>query len=96
MLKNKHWYCYLAALKTELLQCKDEGKDVSAYEKEAEAINILAPYTEEEYEKNVQMVNDNALFVGFVNCCCNSLRVLNKTRSDSNKKLFHSLTPDVN
>jgi len=57
MLKDNWWYCYFEALQTELLQCKDEGKDVSAYEKEAEALNIQKSFTEEEYEKVMTLVD---------------------------------------
>lgn len=57
MLKNQWWYCYHTALQTELLQCRDEGKDVSAYEKEAEELNIPLPFTEEEYEKVMRLID---------------------------------------
>ena len=57
MLKNQWWYCYHTALQTELLQCRDEGKDISAFEKEAEAMNIPLPFTEEEYEKVMALID---------------------------------------
>ena len=49
MLQHQMWYCYHGAIDTELRQCRDEGRDVSALEEKARAIGITAPYTEEEY-----------------------------------------------
>ena len=57
MLKNHMWYCYHGAALTELRQCRDEGKDVSAYEDAVASLDVLAPYTEEEYNKVMALVD---------------------------------------
>lgn len=48
MLKDNTWYNYTAALETELLQSRDEGKDVSRIEQEVRAVGINASYTYED------------------------------------------------
>lgn len=58
MLQHHMWYCYHGAVDTELRQCHDEGRDVSALEERAAAIGVVAPVTEEEYDKVMAMVDE--------------------------------------
>jgi ADP-ribosylglycohydrolase len=57
MLQHHMWYCYHSAVETELLQCRDEGKDVSSLEAQAKAIDIVAPLTEQDYNRVMEMVD---------------------------------------
>ncbi len=58
MLQHHSWYCYHGAIDTELRQCRDEGRDVSALEEKARAIGTVAPYTEEEYNAVMAMLDE--------------------------------------
>ena len=58
MLEHHMWYCYHGAIETELRQCRDEGRDVSALEEKARAVGITAPLTEEEYNKVMAVVDE--------------------------------------
>ena len=58
MLQHQMWYCYHDAIDTELRQCRDEGRDISALEERARAIGIVTPYTEEEYNAVMAMVDE--------------------------------------
>ena len=58
MLQHHMWYCYHGAVDTELRQCRDEGRDVSALEEKAAAIDIIAPVTEDEYNIVMSMVDE--------------------------------------
>ena len=58
MLVHHMWYCYHGAVETELRQCRDEGRDVSALEEKAAAIGVVAPLTEEQYNAVMAMVDE--------------------------------------
>lgn len=58
MLQHQMWYCYHGAIDTELRQCRDEGRDISTLEERARAIGIVTPYTEEEYNAVMAMVDE--------------------------------------
>ena len=58
MLNQHMWYCYYGAAQTELLQCRDEGKDVSAFEDRVASLDITAPMTEKDYEKVMSLVDE--------------------------------------
>ncbi len=58
MLKNQMWYSYYGAIDTELRQCQDEGRDISAIEARARAVEPVAPLTEEEYNRVMAMVDE--------------------------------------
>ena len=58
MLQNHMWYCYYGAARTELLQSRDEGKDVSAFEERVASLGIDAPLTEEDYNKVMALVDE--------------------------------------
>ncbi len=58
MLNQHMWYCYYGAARTELAQCRDEGKDVSAYEERVAQLGIDAPLSEEDYERVMTLVDE--------------------------------------
>ncbi len=58
MLKDQMWYRYFGAIDTELLQCRDEGRDISGIEARARAIEPVAPLTEEEYNRVMAMIDE--------------------------------------
>ena len=58
MLQHHMWYCYYGAARTELMQCRDEGKDVRAFEERVAQLGIDAPLTEEDYEKVMSLVDE--------------------------------------
>lgn len=58
MLKDHSWFCYYKALETELMQCKDEGKDMSAFESKIKEVGIEMPYTTEEYKKVFELIDE--------------------------------------
>ncbi len=57
-LEQHMWYRYDSAIDTELKQCADEGKDVSAFLDRAKEINIRQPLTEEEYNKVFSFIDE--------------------------------------
>ena len=61
MLKNNPWYCYYKSAETELLQCKDEGKDMSAFEERVKNLGIEAPCTTEEYKTVFELIDEMVL-----------------------------------
>ena len=58
MLQHHMWYCYHGAIETELRQCRDEGRDVSALEQKAATVGVIAPLTEDQYNAVMTMVDE--------------------------------------